>query len=211
MDQGIPVFPLSEVYRRLTVTKYFTKREVRQDKLFGAGVPLWCAFAVGASLMMLFINFGMLRPTQRQLEQLESRVGSLQGTIQQIAGQTGGVEETNSLLGLLRTQQNELATATGVLEELVALKRGLIAGKEKVVTAQHCLNEVVQSYGGADCATGTTWRWARYPGGNGQNAVNASRGATKIEADECASRVLVAADGATRKSAGDDSSSERHA
>jgi len=124
------------------VTKYFTKREVRQDKLFGAGVPLWCAFAVGASLMMLFINFGMLRPTQRQLEQLESRVGSLQGTIQQIAGQTGGVEETNSLLGLLRTQQDELATATGVLEELVALKRGLIAGKEKVVTAQHCLNEV---------------------------------------------------------------------
>ena len=122
--------------------KDFTKSEVRQEKLFGAGVRLWCAFAGGASLMMLFINFGMLRPTQRQLEQLECRVGSLQGSIQQIVGQTGGVEKTNSLLGLLHDQQDELAVAAVVLGDLVELKEGLIAGEEKVVKAQHCLNEV---------------------------------------------------------------------
>ena len=120
----------------------FTKSEVWQEKFFGAGIPLWCAFAAGASLMMLFINFGMLRPTQCQLERLESRVGSLQEAIQQIAGQTEGVEETNSLLGLLRAQQNELAAATEVLEDLVDLKEGLVAGEEKVVEAQTCLNEV---------------------------------------------------------------------
>ncbi len=120
----------------------FTKSEVWQEKFFGAGIPLWCAFSAGASLMMLFINFGMLRPTQCQLERLESRVGSLQEAVQQIAGQTEGVEETNSLLGLLRAQQNELAAATGVLEDLVELKEGLVAGEEKVVEAQNCLNEV---------------------------------------------------------------------
>lgn len=120
----------------------FTKSEVWQEKFFGAGIPWWCAFAAGASLMMLFINFGMLRPTQCQLERLESRVGSLQEAVQQIAGQTEGVEETNSLLGLLRAQQNELASATGVLQDLVELKEGLVAGEEKVVEAQICLTEV---------------------------------------------------------------------
>jgi myosin heavy subunit len=126
----------------LTVTKDFTTSEVRQEKFFGASVLLWCAFAGGACLMMLFINFGMLRPIHRQLERLESRVGGLQQAVHKIAGQTGGVEETNSLLGLLAAQQNELAAATGVLEELVELKQGLIDGEEKVVKAQHCLNEV---------------------------------------------------------------------
>ena len=109
-------------------------------QFMGFKVPLWAAFAAGAITTLLLVYFGTLRPTARQLAQLQTQIGKLEASVRQVVGAKESVATTNDLLGLLAQQREQVAEATIALDNLVQLKQNVLTGEENSERAQASLS-----------------------------------------------------------------------
>lgn len=85
-----------------------------------AGLPTWCAFALGGVITFLFVYIGIARPAAREMALMRRQMSTLEQSVWEVAGQKETAASTNELLGLLSDQREQLISAK---ESLAAMKK----------------------------------------------------------------------------------------
>jgi hypothetical protein len=97
----------------------------RDRRFFGFDLSPWAMLAIGACVTLAAIHFAVVRPTTRQITQLQAQVQSLETGIRGLTGQRGAVGAANTLLGQLAEQGHKSAQASRALTEISALHERL--------------------------------------------------------------------------------------
>ena len=117
-------------------------------RILGIKVSVWFGFALGVFGTVLIVHMLVLRPLTRQLEHLQDRIGSLEWSVHEVAGEKDSVETTNGLLATLVQQREKVVDATEAFDELCASVRTLQDGAycaneslRKMIALQDCLSD----------------------------------------------------------------------
>jgi hypothetical protein len=123
--------------------------EDRGSRLLGFEIPPWGWLLVGAGLVLAVVQITTIRPTLRELSDMQSQVSALESRMQTLANQGQTVNSTNDLLGRLVEQGRRNQEATNSLDHIAALhdrlneqteqaERALVV-MEKLARLQHKL------------------------------------------------------------------------
>jgi hypothetical protein len=119
--------------------------ERRSWQFFGAELPEWSLFALGAGVALAAIYFTTIRPTLVQLSELQAQVSSLETSVERLAGQGDVVARTNSLLGQMAEQGRrnvDAARALVVVEQMGQLQDSLLENAERGQSAADALESL---------------------------------------------------------------------
>lgn len=105
------------------------------DDFEPAGLPTWCAFALGGIITFLFVYIGIARPAAREMSLMRRQMSTLEQSVWEVAGQKETAASTNELLGLLNEQREQAISAKRALVEMRQLNADIIAESKEIQNA----------------------------------------------------------------------------
>ena len=105
------------------------------DEFEPAGLPTWCAFALGGIITFLFVYIGIARPAAREMSLMRRQMSTLEQSVWEVAGQKETAASTNELLGLLNEQREQAIAAKQSLVEMRQLHAEIIAESQEIQNA----------------------------------------------------------------------------
>ena len=105
------------------------------DDFEPAGLPTWCAFALGGIITFLFVYIGIARPAAREMSLMRRQMSTLEQSVWEVAGQKETAASTNELLGLLNEQREQAIAAKRALVEMRQLHSDIISESKEIQNA----------------------------------------------------------------------------
>lgn len=112
------------------------------DEFEPAGLPTWCAFALGGIITFLFVYIGIARPAAREMSLMRRQMSTLEQSVWEVAGQKETAASTNQLLGLLNEQRDQAIAAKRSLIEMRNLHSEIIAQSTEIQNAMAAASQL---------------------------------------------------------------------
>jgi len=105
------------------------------DEYEVAGLPTWCAFALGGIITFLFVYIGIARPAAREMSLMRRQMSTLEQSVWEVAGQKKTAASTNDLLALMNSQREQAIAAKQSLVEIRQLHSDIIEQSQEIQNA----------------------------------------------------------------------------